>query len=210
MLMVVVKRLELRRKREGRTNYKKRLALLKSGKPRLVIRRSNRYLLLQVVAYHPDGDNVLTTTSSRSLAKKGWKGSGKSLPAAYLTGLLLAKQALEKGVEEVIVDIGLQKHRAGTRLCAAIKGVIDGGVRVPADESIFPPQERLFGEHISPELTLEARALAERLAPRGARPQRLGESPARSRSGGGPATKKGGEKGASRVEGGESEKREES
>ena len=40
--------LPYRRKREGRTNYKKRLALLKSGQPRLVIRRSNRYLQFQL------------------------------------------------------------------------------------------------------------------------------------------------------------------
>ena len=38
-----------RRRREGKTDYKARLAMLKSEKPRLVIRKSNRYLVVQIV-----------------------------------------------------------------------------------------------------------------------------------------------------------------
>ena len=54
-----------RRKREGRTNYKKRLELLKSGSPRLVIRKSNTSITLQLVMYESDGDKVLITYTSK-------------------------------------------------------------------------------------------------------------------------------------------------
>jgi large subunit ribosomal protein L18 len=137
-----------RRKREGRTNYRKRLALLKSATPRLVIRRSNRYMLLQLVTYAPDGDTVLVTLSSQRLLAQGWSGSAKSVPAAYFAGVLLGRAAKAHGIAHAVVDIGMQRHRAGTRLCAAIKGAIDGGLDVPADEAIFPSSERLAGAHL--------------------------------------------------------------
>ena len=41
-----------RRKREGKTDYRKRLRLLLSGKPRLVIRRSLRDISAQVIEYY--------------------------------------------------------------------------------------------------------------------------------------------------------------
>ncbi len=137
-----------RRKREGRTNYKKRLSLLKSGKHRLVIRRSNTALTLQLVAYEPDGDRVLVTMSSKTLTKRGWSGSAKNLPAAYCTGYLFAQAAKERGVEEAIVDLGLQQHRAGTRIYAAVKGAVDGGLAIPVNERVFPAAERLAGAHL--------------------------------------------------------------
>ncbi len=138
-----------RRKREGKTNYKKRLSLLKSGKPRLVIRRSNTALTLQLVTYHPDGDRVLLTLNSKVLRKHGWSGSVKNLPAAYATGVLFGRRARELKVEEAIVDLGFHQHRAGTRIYAAVKGVVDGGLAVPVSESVFPPPERLAGAHLS-------------------------------------------------------------
>lgn len=140
--------LPFRRKREGRTNYKKRLSLLKSGKTRLVIRRSNRHFLLQLVRYEPDGDGVLATVSSKVLAKHGWTHATKSIPAAYMTGLLMAQRAKELKVVEAIVDVGLEGFRAGGRVAAVIKGVIDGGLALPAKEEIFPTQERLEGKHL--------------------------------------------------------------
>ena len=72
---------KFRRKREGRTNYKKRLALLKSGLSRIVIRKGSRHITLQIVNYHPDGDKIITTLNSKILLKHGWKHSTKSIPA---------------------------------------------------------------------------------------------------------------------------------
>jgi len=155
--------LPLRRKREGRTNYKKRLALLKSGKPRLVIRRSNKHILLQLIAYVPDGDKVLLTISSKALLKQGWTHSTKSVPAAYFTGVLLGKAAKEKKVTDAIVDLGLQQHQAGNRICAAIKGAIDGGLKIPVSEEIFPSADRLNGMHLATAKADEVKAVAAKL-----------------------------------------------
>lgn len=134
-----------RRKREGRTNYKKRLGLLKSGKPRMVIRISNKYIQVQLVQYEPDGDRVLLTLHSKQFAEGR---CAKNLPSAYCVGYLFGKAALEKGVNEAIVDIGFQQHRAGTRLYAVVKGAVDAGFTVPVSESVFPTPERLRGDHL--------------------------------------------------------------
>ena len=96
MAKKILQILAYRRKREGRTNYKRRLALLKSRKPRLVIRKTNTQIILQIVEYQPDGDKILCGTSSLSLKKLGWSYSCKSLPACYLTGLLLGSKAKGK------------------------------------------------------------------------------------------------------------------
>jgi large subunit ribosomal protein L18 len=139
---------QYRRKREGRTNYKKRLAYLKSGKTRLVIRKTNRQLILQLVDYTPDGDKVICTVTSNALGKLGWKYSYNSLPACYLAGMLIAKKAREKKISGAIADFGLQTNAAGSRLFAAVKGAIDGGLDVPVDEEALPSESRLKGEHI--------------------------------------------------------------
>lgn len=138
-----------RRKREGKTNYKKRLEYLKSKRVRLVIRRTNKHVVMQLVSYDPDGDHVLVGVTSRQLEKHGWKHSGKNISACYLTGLLLAQKAKEKKVTEAIVDLGLQTPIKGSRLYAALKGSIDGGLDIPAKEDVFPSEERINGAHLT-------------------------------------------------------------
>ncbi|MBT3583115.1 50S ribosomal protein L18, partial [Candidatus Woesearchaeota archaeon] len=39
---------KFRRRRAGKTNYHNRLALLLSRKPRLVIRKTNKYIICQI------------------------------------------------------------------------------------------------------------------------------------------------------------------
>lgn len=161
--MTTAKRvLAYRRKREGKTNYKKRLSLLKSGVPRLVVRRSNKYLLLQLIEYTPDGDKVVLSLSSKELTKHGFKSSAKSIPASYLTGGLLAKKAAEKKITKAIVDLGLQTHRGGTRIYAAIKGAIDAGLDIPARDEVFPGAARLSGEHLK-DKGKECQAVAKKI-----------------------------------------------
>ncbi len=140
--------LAFRRKREGKTNYKKRLELLKSTQARLVIRRSNTAVIIQFVNYDADGDKVVTTLHSSKLESFGWKFSTKSLPACYLAGLAAGVEASKKGVTGAILDIGLQTPKKGSRIYAALKGVIDAGVNVPSSDTIFPVQDRLTGKHI--------------------------------------------------------------
>src|SRR5713101_5927807 len=77
--------LPYRRRREGKTDYKLRRALVKSGKPRAVVRLSNKYVTVQITDATLTGDIVRASASSRELPKLGWKGALGNLPAAYLT-----------------------------------------------------------------------------------------------------------------------------
>ncbi len=147
-----VYRVKMRRRREGKTDYRKRLAYLKSGKPRAVVRKSLRYITVQIVEYHEDGDRILVGVNSRKLKDYGWNGSFKNTPAAYLTGYLAGKMALKKGIEEAILDIGLQRPVKGSRVFAALKGMLDAGLSIPHGDGIFPSEERIKGLHISEEL----------------------------------------------------------
>ena len=74
--------------------------MLKSNKPRLVIRKTNRYILAQIVESEIAQDKTIIKVSSKDLLQKGWpeenKGSLKSLPASYLTGFLIGSLAKGK------------------------------------------------------------------------------------------------------------------
>ena len=145
-----------RRKREGRTNYKKRLNLLKGNIPRLVIRKTNTEITIQITKYFEDGDKVIATFVSKKLDSFGWKYSKKSIPASYLAGLALGKLSLEKGIKEAVLDLGLQSALKGSKLYAVLKGVVDAGVKIPVDESVFPSEDRLNGTHITKMTSIEA------------------------------------------------------
>ncbi|MEM4254334.1 MAG: 50S ribosomal protein L18 [Candidatus Woesearchaeota archaeon] len=140
---------QYRRKRIGKTDYKTRLKLLKSGKMRLVIRRSLRNIWLQVVEFTPSGDKVIASAHSRELRKLGWKGGMNNLPAAYLCGLLLAKKAKTKKILHAVLDLGLGVSVKGAVCYAALKGVVDGGMSVPHAKEILPDEKRIKGEHIA-------------------------------------------------------------
>jgi len=138
-----------RRRREGKTDYKARKALVLSGKPRVVVRGSLRNVSAQIVVAKPEGDDVLVSAHSKELAKKyGWKASGGNLPAAYLTGFLCGLKAKAQKVEEAILDIGLYSPSKGARVFAALKGVLDAGVEVPYGEEKLPDEKRIEGEHV--------------------------------------------------------------
>ena len=145
-------RLPFRRRREGKTNYRKRLALLKSGKPRVVVRKSNKNIRVQFALYDMNGDRIVASAMGTDLRKYGWEYSLSNTPAAYLTGLLAGKRALKKGLKEGVLDIGLYTPRRGARIFAALKGVVDAGVDVPYGEEIVPSEDRLYGKHISDEI----------------------------------------------------------
>lgn len=139
---------EYRRKREGKTDYRKRLTYLKSQKPRLVIRLTSSHIITQVVQYNPDGDFTKLTFNSKSLAKYGWNYSTNNLPAAYLTGLVIGKAAVDNGINDLVTDMGMQSKVHGARLFAVIKGVVDAGVAIPYSEKCLPSEERVSGQHI--------------------------------------------------------------
>lgn len=137
-----------RRKREGKTNYKKRLSFLKSGKTRIVIRQSKNSILIQAVKFEVDGDKIISAVNSTELKKQGWPYSTGNTPAAYLTGLLFGTKAKDK-VKEAIIDLGLNSITKGSRLPAVIKGIADGGIPIKYDKSILPSEERISGKTIS-------------------------------------------------------------
>lgn len=138
-----------RRKREGRTDYQRRLKLLASNKPRIVVRKSLKNIQLQVIEYSPTGDKVLLNAHSRELAKYGWKADMSNTPAAYLVGFLLGTKAKKTKLNEGIADIGGHTSVKGCVVYAALKGVSDAGMNVPLSEDVVPNTERLQGEHIA-------------------------------------------------------------
>lgn len=140
-----------KRRREGKTNYRKRLALLKSKKTRLVIRRSLSNISVQFINFVPEGDQTVAEANSTELKKLGWVRTG-NVPASYLTGLLAGKKAKNKKIEEAVLDIGLQISTKGSRIYAALKGVLDSGIKVPCSEEILPSEDRIRGKHISKDL----------------------------------------------------------
>ena len=143
-------RVPFRRRREGKTNYRLRRGLVKSGLPRLVVRGSSRHMNVQLIKARVIGDEVITSAHSRELVRDyGWKGGCGNLPAAYLTGLLCGYRAVAKGVREAVLDIGLQTPSPGARVFAALKGFLDAGGVVPHDESVLPSEERVKGQHIA-------------------------------------------------------------
>ena len=137
-----------RRKREKKTNYNKRLHLLLADKLRLVVRVTNNRIIGQVIEFTPQGDKAIVGVDSFTLKKLGWKYSCKNFPAAYLTGLLLGQKAQEKGLKEAILDTGFTSPLKKGKIYAFLKGIIDGGLNVPHDETILPDEKRLTGEHI--------------------------------------------------------------
>jgi large subunit ribosomal protein L18 len=142
-----------RRRLEAKTDYKSRLALLKSQKPRLVVRKTNRYIIAQIVQTEIAQDKVVAGLTSKVLLSKGWpselSGSLKSLGAAYLTGFLLGKLALHSGVKDIILDIGMQRNTKNSRLFAIVRGVVDAGVSVPHNPDVLPQMENIKNDKIA-------------------------------------------------------------
>ncbi len=121
------RKLSFRRRREGVTDYYKRLALVKSGLYRLVVRKTNKRIIGQVVEYTPKGDKILASADSSMLKAYNWP-SRANRATAYLTGLLLAKKS--KNDKECILDIGLSSSVKNSIPFVFAKGCQDGGMKV--------------------------------------------------------------------------------
>ena len=137
-----------RRKREGKTDYRKRIVLLKSGKDRLVVRKSIKNIIAQIVRYDPGGDRIMASPTSHELKKYGLSTLGGNIPVAYLVGILIGKKAIKNGVKEAISDIGSYSSTKGSRMYAVIKGAIDAGLKIPVSPEILPSKERVEGKNI--------------------------------------------------------------
>ena len=154
-----------RRHRQGKTDYRKRLSLLKSRKPRIVVRKTLKYIHVQFVDYSSDGDKVLASAISKELVTNyKWKHALSTTPAAYLTGLLAGAKAKEKGISEGVFDIGRYRATKGNKLFAALKGVLDAGVSCPHDEAMIPSEERILGAHLDAKLSSQVSEIKEKIA----------------------------------------------
>jgi len=143
----------LKRRKEGITDYRKRYRLLKSGITRAVVRPSNKGFMIEFVDYNPEGDKILVTVTDITL-KKIYNVTGNNIQMYYLGGYLAGKKAIEKHIESAIFDTGRYKFVHGGRLAAALKGIKDAGVNIPANEDVFPDESRLNGEHLKNKVDL--------------------------------------------------------
>ena len=136
-----------RRKREGRTDYKKRMKLLLGNKPRLVVRKSLKHIILQIAEFQPKGDKIIATAHTRELTKHGWKGNTGNTSAAYLAGYLLAKKTKKKII--CVLDTGQYTSVKGNILYAAAHGALEGGLQITLSKEVVPDAKRIRGEHIA-------------------------------------------------------------
>ncbi|MDE1860907.1 MAG: 50S ribosomal protein L18 [Candidatus Micrarchaeota archaeon] len=133
--------LKFRRRRESLTDYRKRLALVKSGMDRVVIRKTNKRILAQIVRYTEKGDVTAISVDSNELEDFKWSPRANR-PTAYLTGLLLARKLkAEDAQKEHILDIGLSSPVKNSIPFVFAKGCIDGGMKlrgsIEIDEKVY-------------------------------------------------------------------------
>ena len=143
-------RLRFKRRRNGKTDYRRRMRMLRGGVPRAVVRLSNTQVTCQLVEFGMEGDRILASVNGKSLAKYGWPAgaSRKSVPACYVAGYALAKSAMADGHGEAILDIGLAASSPGSRVFAALRGMVDAGLDIPHGEGVLPDDDRINGTHI--------------------------------------------------------------
>ena len=111
----------LRRLREEKTNYKKRGTMLMGKRDFITVNITNENTQVQILKPGMTGDKVIASAHSR-----------------YLLG---------QGAKDAILYTGTRKYTQ--RMAAALKGVIDAGLEVPADEETFPSEDRINGEHLT-------------------------------------------------------------
>jgi len=138
-------RVHFARRREGKTDYRARKNLLKSEKPRGVVRASSRHTTVQLIEYDPKGDKVIVSAHSKELVKMGWTKGTSNTSTAYLVGLLAGKRAQEKKIKEAVLDIGLHAPIKGSKVYASLKGMVDAGLDIPHDPKILPDDPRITG-----------------------------------------------------------------
>jgi len=163
---------KFKRRREGKTNYSRRRILLKrdrskydTPKYRLVVRKTNAKIIAQLINATLTGDQVTCAADSSELVRYGVKLGLKNYAAAYCTGLLLARRALQQfGLDKkyegspeatgewhenlpeedddpnpltAYLDVGIARTSTGNNLFGVLKGAVDGGLNVPHSERRF-------------------------------------------------------------------------
>lgn len=141
-----------RRRKENKTDYLKRLKLLKGGRPRIVFRKTNRFIISEYVVSKEAQDKVVFGLDSRRLKEYGWpndaQGSLKSTTAAYFTGYLTGKSIIKQKLEMPILDIGMNMTIHKNKIYGFLKGLIDAGIKINCNKDFFPEEQRIKGEHL--------------------------------------------------------------
>ncbi|MDG6908121.1 MAG: 50S ribosomal protein L18 [Nitrososphaerota archaeon] len=138
-----------RRRREGKTDYRKRRGVIVGKAPFLSIRVTGRYVYAQIIRPTVSGDITMCSASSRDLSQFGWKGPSKNLPGAYLTGFYLGQLAQRKNVKSVIMYSGVGRYIHGSRIASLISGAKESGLDIAVDDESLPDAKRTKGAHIS-------------------------------------------------------------
>jgi large subunit ribosomal protein L18 len=114
--------------------------------------------------YGASGDKIIASAISKELQKDyKWKYSTSTTPAAYLTGLLAGKRAIENGIKEGVLDIGRSIPVKGSKNFAALKGVIDAGIEIPFDKEKLPSDDRISGKHLNKEIETTVSSCKEKI-----------------------------------------------
>jgi large subunit ribosomal protein L18 len=146
-------RTQKRRRKENKTDYLKRLKLLKGEKPRIVFRKTNRYIIAEYVKSTEAQDSIVVGFDSRKLNEYGWpkdaQGSLKSITGSYLTGYLMGKTILKDKLENPVLDAGMNRVLHKNKIYAFIKGLIDSGIKINCKKEFFPEESRIEGKHLA-------------------------------------------------------------
>ena len=156
-----------RRRRENKTNYSKRLKMLKGETPRIVVRKTNKYIIAQYITSSAAQDKIEMGINSKKLLNHGWPknfaGSLKSIPAAYLTGYLFGKTLQKEKKEAPIVDFGMAQTLHKTKLFAFLKGAIDAGIEIKCKKEAFPEEEKIQGKNLKQDFSTIFREIKSNL-----------------------------------------------
>ena len=149
-----MKKHDYRRRIELKTNYEKRFEMLKSKTPRIVVRLTNKRVIMQYVLHNTKGDNVKLNVFSDVLSEIGLKvKSYKSRFYGYLAGYYFGKKVIAlKLKKDAILDLGMQKIHKGGKLFSVLKGMIDSGLAIPHEAEILPDLKTIFIGKSEPEL----------------------------------------------------------
>lgn len=137
----------LKRIRQHKTNYRKRSGILIGRRPFIITKISGQNISAQALKPTLTGDIVIASAHSRELIRHGWKGSMNSMPACYLTGLLLGKKSIQKGATNAVLYTG--NNPFTTKVAACLKGIVDSGINIPVSKESLPGDDRVSGEHIA-------------------------------------------------------------
>lgn len=145
-----LRKFPLKRRLQFKTDYRRRRLLLLSGLHRLVVRKTSKNIIVQIVEARLEGDHVLASAHSKEVVRDfGWLGHGNNSSIAYLTGLLAGLKCVKIGVKVAVLDAGISKPAKGGRIAAALKGVLDAGLDIPHGEEMLPSDDRVSGKHIA-------------------------------------------------------------